>query len=76
MSFGAAVWARLPVAMRLGFTTACSISVALVTVTAVASSAPVTICPLPERARSINAAMAPNAQCSAVPKSTQLAIAR
>ena len=76
MSDGAAVWPRLPLATRSGLATACSISVALVTVTAVASSAPVTIWPLPERWRSISAAIVPKAQCSAVPKSTQLTIAR
>ena len=76
MSSGPAVWPRLPVGTRLIWVTACSISDALLSVTAVASSAPVTRWPLPLRARSISAARVPKAQCSAVPKSTQLTAAR
>jgi hypothetical protein len=66
----------LPVGTRLAAITACSISVALVKESAVASNAPSTICPRPDFAFSISAASVPNAQCSAVPKSTQLTAAR
>ena len=76
MSIGAEVWPRLPVATRLIWVSACSISVGLVKATAVASSAPVTIWPRPVCWRSISAARVPKAQCSAVPRSTQLTAAR
>ena len=75
-STGAEVWPRLPVGTRLTWATCCSISVPLVTAMAVASRAPVTIWPWPVWLRCISAAMVPKAQCSAVPKSTQLAAAR
>jgi hypothetical protein len=42
----------------------------------VIGSVPVTIWPWPERWRSISAASVPKAQCSAVPKPTQLAVLR
>src|SRR5258708_22687166 len=76
MSAGAAVGPRLPVGTRLAAITACSINVALVKDNAVASRAPSTIWPRPDFAFSISAASVPNAQCSAVPKSTQLTAAR
>ena len=44
--------------------------------TAVASSAPSTIWPLPVSLRAMRAAIVPNAQCRAVPKSTQGTCAR
>src|ERR1700694_3323069 len=53
-----------------------SINVALVKDNAVASNAPSTICPRPDLPRTIRAASVPNAQCSAVPKSTQFTAAR
>ena len=75
-SVGPELKARLPIGPRSGARTDCSVSKGALKAVAVASSAPTTSCPRPERCFSINAMATPKAACRAVPKSTKAIWAR